>query len=173
MSDLVQSIGMVFDDVGSDISDLASGFLDNAAKAFDAGTLDDTTTPDVQAPAVDTAPAADTTSPATSATPDTQPPAPVSEGSAPLTGMSGPPASSLQSAPTWFQNLSPGAQAILAKGAVGGAAGLIAALAQKHQLDEQRRREEQKRDDKIRRGYVAPISDDAFKPKGVIDAARG
>lgn len=164
MSDLVESLGMVFDSAVTGIGDLATSFLSDAAKMFDAGTAAlDTQAPDVSAP--------ETPAPETPPTPDTQPPAPVSEGSAPIAGAS--PAGALQSAPTWFQNLSPGAQAILGKSVSGGAAGLLAALSQKHLLEEQRRREDQQREDKIRRSYVPAISEGAFKPKGVIEAARG
>lgn len=169
MSDLLESVGMVFADAGSSVVDFASSFLNDAASMFDSGATDTAAT-DVAAAAPD----ASAATPPPDVVPPEQPPAPVSEGSTALSGAeSSVPTTSAASSPSWFQNLSPGAQAILGRSVAGGAAGVIAALSQKHLLDEQKRREDQKREDKIRRSYVPAIGEGAFKPRGVIDSAKG
>lgn len=75
-------------------------------------------------------------------------------------------------AATWFSKLTPGAQAALAQGVVGGASGLLQSLAQKNMLEDQEKREERAREDRIRRTSVAAFGDGAFKPKGIIDSKR-
>lgn len=84
---------------------------------------------------------------------------------------------------SWFQSLSPGAQAILAGGVAGGAGALMSALSQRHMIEYQKERDEQQhtwdvdkeqraRDDYARRHHVMATPDGAFKPKGIIDAHR-
>lgn len=67
---------------------------------------------------------------------------------------------------SWFKNLSPAAQAALAQGVVGGAAGLMQGLAQKSAQEDAKRIEDQKREDKTRRGSIQAFSLNSFRPKG-------
>jgi hypothetical protein len=182
MSDLADSLGMTFAttaDTGAD-----AGFLSDVVKMFDAGDgapMDTAAVPPPEPPPVDTAaspppeqPAAPVVQggPSISASPDaTGGAAPVVEGSTPLAGSGA--TATARDASSWYRNMSPGAQAILASGFAGGAAGLLNALAQKSIIDEKRREVNQTREDVQRKGQISAIPDGAIKPKGVIDGARG
>lgn len=179
MSDTFESLGMIFDTAVDGVSDMASDFLNGATQFFDSGAMDGTT-PQVDTSAADTQAAVDAANnvatDTAASTADTQAAVDAANAGAITapTGTSAPTPGVANSASTWFQSLTPGAQAILGKSVAGGAAGLMAALSQKHLLDEEKRREDQKREDKARRSFVPAISEDAFKPKaGIIDGARG
>ncbi len=66
----------------------------------------------------------------------------------------------------WFQNLSPGAQAVLGGTVAGGAGMTIQALAQKNAQEDAKAREDRAREDRTRRGQVQPFSLNAFRAKG-------
>lgn len=77
------------------------------------------------------------------------------------------------SALSWWKNLSPAAQQILAQGFAGGAAGMMQALAAKNAQEDAEERENRMREDRTRRGSVPDFSS-AFKPRkpGIIDGLR-
>lgn len=183
MSDLVSSLGMVFDTVATGVSDFASGFMDDAAKLFDSGTFDNATE---AAPAADASSVASTAADEAGAAPE---PAPQPKFDTPSTdvaesggslelnsaGTAPEPfkAGALNSAATWFDKLTPNGKAILARGVAGGASALMQALSQQHALDFQKKRDEQAREDKMRRGQIPAFGENAYQPKGIIDGARG
>ena len=143
--------------------------------------IQETPTPDATAelaqasqPAMPAQPAAQPTVPGAPAQPAPAPnaPAPAApppDAAAPAQpGAPGVPTSAL----SWWKNLSPAAQQILAQGFAGGAAGMMQALAAKNAQEDAEERENRMREDRTRRGAVPDFSS-AFKPRGIIDRARG
>lgn len=167
MSDLMDSIGMIFST--TDTASVDPGVMADAASALDQGAPVIDGSADVVAP---TAPDVPDTASVAQPGLDTQPPAPVSEGATALPG-SGVGNGIVDSNRGWFASLSPGAQQIIAKGVSGGAGAILAALQAQAQRNEAEKVRNQQREDYARRHQVPAISVNAFKPKGVIDAARG
>lgn len=150
-----------------------NGGLDPETVALNSGI--DTNTPEPITPPPEAAP-----TPQPQPAPATQPaPAPAP---APTAGISQPaPAASTTPAPAsgslkpsgadevtanWFKKLSPGAQAALASGVVGGASALLQGLAAKSAQEDAKEREDRMREDKVRRGGIPAFSINAFRSKG-------
>lgn len=96
-------------------------------------------------------------------------PAPVADRSTTL----GKPGDASGNQGAWFKGLSPGAQAIIAGGVMGGAGATMQALGTKSAQEDARAREDRARADKIRRGSIQPYAPGAFRQRGLIDGSIG